>query len=83
MVKIWKDGCVEIFLVDGIPKEAKVRIASIHLERWKALQWHQSYFKNHKELDLNMNWEDYLRPFNTRFGETVDDDPLLDQINLK
>ena len=40
--RMYKDG--SFFGVDGTPENAKVKIASIHLEG-KALLWHQSHMR--------------------------------------
>ncbi|KAG8374641.1 hypothetical protein BUALT_Bualt10G0017100 [Buddleja alternifolia] len=73
--------CEQFFDVDETPFDAKVRIASVHLEG-KALQWHQVYMKSRLTREIP-NWEDYVRALHDRFGALLYEDPMAELMNLK
>ncbi|KAG8386990.1 hypothetical protein BUALT_Bualt03G0206000 [Buddleja alternifolia] len=56
--------CEQFFEVDETPPQAKVKLASVHLEG-KALQWHQMYIKRRLTREIP-NWEEYIRALNDR-----------------
>lgn len=77
----WIYRCEQFFCVDSTNENAKVRIASIHLDG-KALMWHQSYMKTLGE-GVWPNWNEYKTAIVSRFGQTPYDDPLASLMKLK
>ena len=65
--------CELFFGIDGTPENAKVRIASIHLDG-KALLWHQSFIRSFA-LGQWPTWESHKEANMGRFGQQPFDDP--------
>ncbi|KAG8364726.1 hypothetical protein BUALT_Bualt18G0028700 [Buddleja alternifolia] len=58
--------CEQFFEEDETPLDAKVKLATVHLEG-KALQWHQIFMKARLARELP-NSEEYVRALSDRFG---------------
>lgn len=48
----------------------------------RALQWHQSFMKG-RRLIGELNWEEYMKALNPRFGHLAFKDLMADLKNLK
>ena len=73
--------CESFFGIDGTPDNAKVRVASIHLEG-KALMWHQSFMRSFAHGQWP-NWVRYKEAIMGRFGQQPFDDPLSELMQLR
>ena len=73
--------CESFFGVDGTPENAKVKIASIHLED-TALLWHQSYIRAYT-FGQWPTWDGYKEAIMGRFGQQPLDDPLSELMQLR
>lgn len=70
-MKQWLIQCETFFSVDGTLDDYKVQLAVVHFEG-KALQWHSSYVKNVRLLNLP-SWETYTKILIDRLGEVYKD----------
>ncbi|KAL0462917.1 UNVERIFIED_CONTAM: hypothetical protein Slati_0179300 [Sesamum latifolium] len=77
----WLFKCEQFFKVDDTPSDAKVKLATVHLEG-RALQSHQVYMKSRLTREVP-NWEEYVRALYDRFGTQLYDDPMAELMNLK
>ncbi|KAK8947110.1 hypothetical protein KSP39_PZI006748 [Platanthera zijinensis] len=77
----WIYKCDQFFEIDGTPEDAKVRMASVHLEG-KALYWHQAYMKARLTRQWP-NWEEYSQALHGRFGSALFGDPMSELKNLR
>ncbi|VFQ67183.1 unnamed protein product [Cuscuta campestris] len=77
-LRTWLYKVEQIFAMDEIPSEQKVKIASIHLEG-EAIAWHRSYIRNVNMA--NQSWTEYVLALNERFGEAFED-PMEELKNL-
>nr|CAD1839913.1 unnamed protein product [Ananas comosus var. bracteatus] len=80
-LKGWMYRCEQFFEIDGTEEDAKVKLATIHLEG-RALQWHQVYMKS-RLTRSPPTWEEYVSALNTRFGVDLYDDPMAELKELK
>ncbi|GAU27517.1 hypothetical protein TSUD_147110 [Trifolium subterraneum] len=78
-MKEWLYKCDQFFALDATHEDAKVRLASIHLEG-PSLQWHVNYMK--AKYNVYPTWTDYVVDVTQRFGE-VFEDPLAELIQVK
>ncbi|VFQ63309.1 unnamed protein product [Cuscuta campestris] len=77
-LRAWLYKVEQIFAMDDVPPDQRVKIAAIHLEG-EAIAWHRSYMR-----DVNINnysWTEYALALNGRFGETFED-PMGELKNL-
>nr|DAD28975.1 TPA_asm: hypothetical protein HUJ06_030443 [Nelumbo nucifera] len=68
------------FSLDNTSPEAKVKLASIHMEG-KALQWHHALMKARVTIEP-MNWEEYAKVVSDRFGP-IYEDPMSELMSLR
>jgi len=80
-VQGWVYKCESFFGIDGTPDNAKVRVASIHLDG-KALLWHQSFMRAVVPGQWP-TWEMCKQAILGRFGQQPYDDPLSDLMQLR
>nr|CAD1823577.1 unnamed protein product [Ananas comosus var. bracteatus] len=80
-LKGWVYRCEQFFEIDGTEEDAKVKLATIHLES-RALQWHQVYMKS-RLTHSPPTWEEYVFAVNTRFGVDLYDDPMAEHKELR
>lgn len=78
-MKEWLYKCDQFFALDVTPSDAKVCLASIHLEG-PALQWHVNYMKS--KFNIYPSWTKYVVDVTQRFGE-VFENPLAELIHVK
>lgn len=78
-MKEWLYKCDQFFALDATPDDAKVRLASIHLDG-PALQWHVNYMKS--KFKVYPSWTEYGVDVTQRF-DIVFEDPLVHLIQVK
>lgn len=66
---------------DDTPEEAKVKLASIHLEG-KVLQWHQAFMWQVSYLGRTVGWEEYSSAICCHYSSRAYEDPFLELKNL-
>ena len=77
----WVYRCGRFFEIDETPMDARVKLASIHLEG-RALQWQKLFLKNRGESPLP-RWHDYISALTVRIGNRVFEDPISDLMKLR
>lgn len=72
----WLYHCRQCFEVEGTRVDAKVKLASIHLEG-RALLWHQSCMKLRGVVEWQQ-WEEYAVAVQSRFDDVPYCDPMAE-----
>ncbi|XP_020080220.1 uncharacterized protein LOC109703897 [Ananas comosus] len=80
-LKGWLYRCEQFFEIDGTAEDAKVKLATIHLEG-RALQWHQIFMKSRLTRAIP-SWEEYISTLSTRFRSDLFDDPMAELKGLR
>lgn len=71
----------QFFLIDDIPEESKVSLASMHFDG-EASAWHQALVQEDEEALILRNWRGYRNRLKERFEEVLDD-PIAELKELK
>ena len=75
----WLFKVEQFFLLDKTLEQAKISVASLHLEG-SALHWHNSYIKLKGRIPL---WGEYVLAMKARFGALSYEDPMAEIKKLR
>ncbi|KAH0736085.1 hypothetical protein KY285_011792 [Solanum tuberosum] len=68
---MWLYKVDQLFAMNAVAFDQKVRVASIHLEG-EAIAWHRSYMRSRSCVD-DPSWTVYILALNEKFGEEFED----------
>lgn len=70
-LRTWLYKVDQLFSIDEIPFNQRVKVASVHLEG-DAIAWHRAFIKSRNSV-VEPTWTEYILALNERFGDNFED----------